>query len=114
MAFGLVASPALALDPDLAAVNRTAFEAVDANDDGIVSFDEYMGWRAVAELRGKVAVLREARTAVFAFWDKDGDGLLLPAEQMMSQTVDFYAPMMAERNRSIARRSLAACASSRQ
>ncbi len=119
LALGLAGSPALALDPELTAVNRTAFEAVDANgdgrvshreidqfrglvmlsqdadDDGTVSFDEYMawdmGWRAVAEARDKAEALRDARSAVFVFWDKNSDGLLSSAEQAMSQTADFYA-----------------------
>ena len=118
LAFALAGSPALALDPELTDINRTAFDTIDVNgdgqlshreidqyrglvmlsqdadDDGIVSFDEYMawdmGWRAIAEARGSASSLRDARTAVFAFWDKDGNGQLSPAEQMMSQTTDFY------------------------
>lgn len=113
------ASSALAFDSELQTVNETAFDTVDANgdgqvsrreidhyralvmlsqdsdDDGIVTFDEYnawdMGWREVAKSRGKIDQLKAARAQVFDYWDKNNDGRLSPEEQLMSQTVDFYA-----------------------
>jgi|GEM_PF-406363 len=119
LALAAATTSALALDPELETVNRTAFETVDANgdgrvsrreidhyrelvmlsqdanDDGVVTFEEYsawdMGWRQLGEARGKLDRLKAARTEVFDFWDKDDDGRLSAAEQLMSQTVDFYA-----------------------
>jgi hypothetical protein len=117
VALSVCGLPALAFDADLEAINRTAFEAVDANDDGrvsrreidqyrglvmlsqdadddgIVTLAEYLawdvGWRADAEVRGKTEQLRTARAAVFDFWDKNDDGRLSAGEQLMSQTTDF-------------------------
>lgn len=119
LALTAATTAALALDPELETVNRTAFETVDANgdgrvsrreidhyrelvmlsqdadDDGMVTFEEYsawdMGWRHVAEARGKTDRLKAARTEVFEFWDKNDDGRLSSDEQLMSQTLDFYA-----------------------
>lgn len=119
LALTVSTTSALALDPELEAINKTAFETVDANgdgrvsrreidhyrglvmlsqdadDDGVVTFDEYnawdMGWRQAAEARGKSEPLKSARAEVFDFWDKNDDGSLSAAEQQMSQTLDFYA-----------------------
>ena len=39
-ALGLLASPALALDPELEELNRTVFDSVDVNGDGALSLRE--------------------------------------------------------------------------
>ena len=114
----LLTTPTLAADNELAEINRTVFETVDANNDGVVSRREiehyrqlvmismdgnddgsvsraeYMGWdlgwEALANSRGKLAEYRKARRNVFDVWDRDGDGHLSAKEQRLSQVKDFF------------------------
>ncbi len=115
----LMAGPALALDPELAQLNRTVFDSIDLNgdqelslrevdlfrqtvmlsqdydDDGVVTAEEHlewdMGWEFIAEARGVSTALAQARRDVFDAWDRNGDGALDQNEQTLSQSTDFYA-----------------------
>lgn len=114
----LFSAPAFAQDAELDLVNKTAFQSVDANqngllsrrevehfrelvmlsmdvnDDDIVTLAEYMawdmGWVPLAKNRGQMAKLRKARVEVFNAWDSNGDGSLSASEQNLSQANDFY------------------------
>ncbi len=114
----LIPGPVIAQDSELDALNKTAFEAVDANDDGLVSMREVehyrelvmismdadndghvtrkeymewdMGWQYLAAERDRIGLYRNARRRVFRAWDRDGDGRLSPKEQRQSQVRDFF------------------------
>lgn len=114
----LLTSPAVALDSELEELNRSVFQSVDLNgdgmlslrevdlfrqdvmisrdydDDGVVTAEEHlewdMGWNYLAETRGVADQYQQARKRVFDAWDTNHDGVLNEAEQTLSQTRDFY------------------------
>ncbi|MEH6527803.1 MAG: antibiotic biosynthesis monooxygenase [Sneathiella sp.] len=118
VALCLLTAPAFALDRELEDLNRTVFQSVDLNkdgllslrevdlfrqdvmisqdydDDGTVTAEEYlgwdMGWNHLAETRGVADQYWQARQHVFDAWDTNHDGVLDTEEQALSQSKDFY------------------------
>lgn len=65
------------------AEGRKAWAAMDANDDGKLTFDEYNAWVGADEFDN---ICRFALGSLFDLVDADGDGALDKAEFMMLRT----------------------------
>ncbi len=69
------------------------FFSMDTDQDTRISLDEFMSWdfgmRMVAEERDRVAAYETALRVVFAFWDRNGDGLISRTEHRQSLAQDF-------------------------
>lgn len=69
------------------------FAAMDYDDDLKLSLSEFLvfdiGMRAVAEDAGRLDAHETAMRVVFAFWDRDGDGLVSKSEHTRSLSYDF-------------------------
>ncbi len=113
-----VSTSAFAVDKELADLNQTTFDSVDANhdgraslreielfqdlvmlsmdsdDDGVVSLKEYlvwdMGWDELAKSRNKLVEYQTARESIFKTWDRNNDGMLSLEEQKLSPERDFH------------------------
>ncbi len=131
VALCLLTAPAFALDRELEELNRTVFQSVDLNrngvlslrevdlfrqdvmisqdydDDGVVTAEEHlewdMGWNHLAETRGVADLYRQARQRVFDAWDTNHDGVLDKEEQTLSQSRDFYTALITATCLSISR-----------
>lgn len=70
-----------------------AFAAMDYDQDLKLSLSEFLvfdtGMRAVAEEAGRLDNHDTAMRIVFAFWDRDGDGLVSKSEHTRSLSYDF-------------------------
>ncbi len=69
------------------------FAAMDYDTDNKLTLGEFMvfdtGMRAVAEEAGRLGSHDTAMRVVFAFWDRDGDGLVSKSEHTRSLSYDF-------------------------
>ncbi len=118
LAICLSVAPTFALDHELEVLNRVVFQTIDKNEDGVLSRLEVdlfrqdvmisqdydndgnvtaaehlpwdMGWQVLAEERGVIDQYWDARKRVFNTWDVNNDGVLNQAEQMLSQSNEFY------------------------
>ncbi len=69
------------------------FISMDADENGKLSLDEFMGWDygmlPLAEERGRVAAYETALRVIFAFWDRNRDGEISKTEHRKSMNSDF-------------------------
>ena len=69
------------------------FAAMDYDKDLKLTLAEFLvfdtGMRAVAEESGRLDAHETAMRVVFAFWDRDGDGLVSKSEHSRSLSYDF-------------------------
>jgi len=69
------------------------FAAMDYDGDNKLSLSEFMvfdtGMRDIAEEAGRLENHDTAMRVVFAFWDRDGDGLVSKSEHTRSLSYDF-------------------------
>lgn len=69
------------------------FAAMDYDQDNKLTLGEFLvfdtGMKAVAEEAGRLDAHETALRVVFAFWDRDGDGLVSKLEHNRSLTYDF-------------------------
>ena len=69
------------------------FAAMDYDDDQKLNLGEFLffdaGMRDVAEQAGRLEAHETAMRVVFAFWDRDGDGLVSKSEHNRSLSYDF-------------------------
>ena len=67
--------------------------SMDANDDGKITQDEWLGWdfgfSNIAETENKELAYRTALRVVFSFQDRDGNGEISGAEWRKAATRDF-------------------------
>lgn len=70
-----------------------AFAAMDYDNDQKLSLSEFLvfdtGMKAVAQEAGRLDNHETAMRIVFAFWDRDGDGLVSKSEHTRSLSYDF-------------------------
>ena len=78
---------------DIERFRESAFAGMDENGDGSVNYPEFAGWdpgfARVAEDLGRSEAHVTATKIVFAFWDRDGDGVLEGQELRASMAHDF-------------------------
>ena len=69
------------------------FVSMDANDDGKMSEDEFLGWdfgyREVAEEADKVLAYETALKVVYSFWDRNADGEVTNVEHRKAVISDI-------------------------
>lgn len=69
------------------------FTSMDANDDNKLSPEEFSSWdfgfSNIAEKRNRMAAYKTALRVIFAFWDRNGDGMISREENRKSAISDF-------------------------
>lgn len=69
------------------------FISMDADEDGVLSLGEFMSWDygmlPIAREAGREDAYDTALRVVFAFWDRDGDGVISRTEHRQSLMADF-------------------------
>ena len=69
------------------------FFSMDSNQDDSLSLGEFLNWgfgmSNLAEDMGREAAHETALRVVFAFWDRDGDGIISKTEHRQSLNADF-------------------------
>ena len=69
------------------------FVSMDNNEDGKISLGEFLDWdygmRPVAVEAGREDAYETALRVVFAFWDRDGDGVISKTDHRQALQSDF-------------------------
>ena len=69
------------------------FTSMDQDEDGKVTLDEFLAWSfgesVIAEEKDRTLAYETAIRVVFAFWDRNGDGVLTRTEQRKALVTDF-------------------------
>jgi hypothetical protein len=78
---------------DMEQFRASVFAGMDYDEDRKLSFDEFAAWdpgfSTIAEDEGKSDALTTAKKVVFAFWDRNGDGLISEPEMRFAVNADF-------------------------
>jgi len=78
---------------DIERFRSAVFAGMDYDGNGKVTYAEFSGWdpgfALVARDEGKADAYTTASKIVFAFWDRDGDGILTEREMRFAMNADF-------------------------